>query len=243
MKKLIIATLMCVALLSTSFSTLFAQTEQQQRIRTSYMLALGKDATSGEVTYWSGQGNLSIAQLIERHRQYYKANPSFQRELITRSYIAAFGRNPSEGEIKHWLPGNQTYTDLVKGHVIYLVSNSAEQTSAINRAYHTVLSRKPTAQELGAGLASGGLSYLFWVGWLQDARHPSGTNSITFGNAPILIGVPVSAGIAAEAKSAAGLAAGGSNMVAAGGGNMVAAGGGNMVAAGGGNMVAAGGGN
>ena len=241
MKQLKIAALTGVVLFFTSFSKLAAQSEQEQRIRSSYMLALGRDANSGEVTYWAGQGNLSVSQLIERHRQYFVANAGPHRDLIVRSYVAAFGRNPSEGEIKYYINGNLTYTDLVKGHIGYLVRSNTENENTIRRAYQYALNRKPTQGEISFGVASGGLTYLFWVGWLQDPAH--GKNTITVTNAPVLATVAVSDKVATEVKTAAGLTSGSGTLIAAGAANMVAAGGGNMVAAGGGNMVAAGGGN
>ena len=98
------------------------------------------------------------------------------------------------------------------------------------------------AQEVGYGVASGGLTYLFWVGWLQDPSH--GKSSITVSNAPILSTIQVSPLIAAEARSASGLVASGAgNIVASGAGNLVASGAGNLVASGAGNLVASGAGN
>ncbi len=242
MKKISIAALICVVVLCTSFSKLFAQTEQEQRIRSSYMLVFGKDATDGEINYWKGQGNLSVSQLFDKHRQYFTTNAGPHRDLIIRSYVAAFGRNPSEGEINYYINGNLTYTELVNGHVGYLVRNNTEYEKTIKRAYQYALRRLPTKDEIGYAFVSGGLTYLFWIGWLQDASH--GKNSINISNAPIFTGVRVSDKVALEARAASGLvAAGGGNLVAAGGGNLVAAGGGNLVAAGGGNLVAAGGGN
>ena len=242
MKKLSVAALLCVVFLFGSFSKLFAQTEQEQRIRSSYMLVFGRDASAGEVTYWKGQGNLSVAQLFEKHRQYFKANPGVHRELIVKSYLAAFGRNPSEQEINFYINGTQTYTELVKGHIDYLVRYTPENEMTINRAYQYVVHRKATPQEIGYGVASGGLTYLFWVGWLQDPSH--GKGSINVNNAPILSSLQVSPNVAAEARTASGLvASGGGNLVAAGAGNLVASGAGNLVASGAGNLVASGAGN
>ncbi len=226
----------------TLFSNLYAQSEQEQRIRGSYMLVFGRDATAGEVTYWKGQGNLSTTQLFERHRQYFTANKSVQREIIIKSYVAAFGRNPADGEINYYLNGNLNYTELIQGHVGYLVRDINENKNTVKRAYKYVLKREPTAEEIGYHVVSGGGTYLYRVAWLQDPTHTK--NTITVTNAPILATVTISAKVATELKSASGLvAAGGGNLVAAGGGNLVAAGGGNLVAAGGGNLVAAGGGN
>ena len=234
MKQNTFALAICILLLSTCFSSLYAQTEQEQRIHSSYILTFGIDGTPAEIAYWKTRGNLSIAQLIAFHKQGFTQNVNMHKQSITRAFGDALGRFPSTEELNAWMTTTDTYTDIVKQNVNYLIRNNDAQTTMIKQAYKVVLNRKPTDNELGWAIVSGGLSYSFWLAYLRDPRRNG--NTFNTANSPSLITYSVSPVVAAEARSAAGL-------VASGGGNLVASGGGNLVASGGGNLVASGGGN
>ncbi|RYY94957.1 MAG: hypothetical protein EOO11_16835 [Chitinophagaceae bacterium] len=81
-------------LIALLFSALFAgaqDTEKAQRIKASYLLALGRLPSSGELQYWNGQANVPVGTLVDLHKQYLKGNPSVLRVVVTKSYADALG--------------------------------------------------------------------------------------------------------------------------------------------------------
>ena len=255
MKKIKITFIVCIVSFFSISQSLYAQSEQEQRIRASYILAFGKDASGGEVSYWKTQGNLSISQLITRHQQYFRQDANTRRTTIIRAYQDAMGRNPSEGEIAYWKNGVDTYTTLMNNHIQWLQGNPAEYENSIKRSYSYALNKVPTSAEINYWRNQGTISYLVLVACHKDYQRRTLSSSPINFNASAGVEVKLSsAAIAKEAFQAvggrligndsAGLIGNDSGgIIAAGAGKMVAAGGGNMVAAGGGNMVAAGGGN
>jgi hypothetical protein len=234
-----------LAILSLSTTNLLAQTDQEQRIKSAYILAFGRNASSGEVTYWKSQGNLPIAELVKRHQSYLKQDVNTQKTTIDRAYQDALGRNATSGEITYWSAGNDTYTTLMKNHVQWLQGNPAEYEKVINRSYKYVFGRSASADEIKYWKGQGTYSYLLLVGWHQDyKRRTQSGGSSNISLSPAVVTVPLSTLVLSEVRSASGIvAAGAGNIVAAGAGNIVAAGAGNIVAAGAGNIVAAGAGN
>lgn len=250
MKKTILSLMVLVIAVAS-----FAQDANQlrrERIQAAYMLAFGRAPQAGEITYWQGRNESnSISELLKSHKAYIGQDAGTRTAAIKRAYIDAMGRNPSADEIKYWSSYNQTYTELMKNHVQWLGGNPAEYEKVIKSSYQFGLNRTPSTAEISYWKSQGIISYAMLVACHEEwkkknppsAQKTSGKTELS-SSSNLLSIVPLSAGIAVEARAAAGLtSSAGSNMVAAGGGNMVAAGGGNMVAAGGGNMVAAGGGN
>lgn len=254
MKKIFMFLMLAAA--SFSFKNANAQA-QKERIQSAYILAFGRTPNSGEVTYWSGQGNLTINQIIERHKGYLKTDAGTNRAVIVKSYLDALGVVPTEAEIKYHTPFYRTYTESMTNHMVYLKQQPSELEKVIKRSYRSVFNREPSAGEITYWKQFGPIPYHILCGFHQDFKAkttPPSVNGTLAVNPARVDGVIVSKSVLEEARTAATtlnnntpgatvIAPGGANMVAAGGGNMVAAGGGNMVAAGGGNMVAAGGGN
>jgi hypothetical protein len=222
----------------------FAQTEQEQRIRASYILAFGINASQGEVDYWKTRGNLSISQLLELHRQYFATSPNIQKQTIGRSYVDAFGRWPSIPEIDYYMKGKSNYSELMKGHMSWLRGNAGEYVESIKRSYQKVFNRQPNQGEIDYWKPYF-LSNVMLIAYHNDYKNKSTKgNTVNMSASPYIVSVAVSAAVANEARTAAGIVAqGGGNIVAQGGGNIVAQGAGNIVAQGGGNIVAAGAGN
>lgn len=250
MKKLSVALLLCAALLSAPFSKLFAQTDQQQRVRAACMLAFGRDAYPGEIANAAKIGNASVSQLIAANQQYFKQDVAGHNWTIDRAYQDALGRHATADELKNWRAGQDTYATLMKNHITWLQGNPAEYDKVIKGSYQFVFGRQPSAGELTYWKGQGVVSYLLLVGFHQDWKRRNPSNPQENGNAVNLLNqsnistVMLSPVIANEARIATGLvASGGGNLVASGGGNLVASGGGNLVASGGGNLVASGGGN
>ena len=226
-------------------STTIAQS-QDERIRSSYVMAFGRDASGGEITYWKGQGNLSFNDLISRHKGWIMQDAGTHQGVINRAYIDALGRNPTSGEIAYWMKGNETYTELMGKHITFLQNNKDEYGKTINRSYKFVFGRDGSAGEISYWKGQPVASYIGLVAYHQDYKARNGNlinGKATVEPSSMITGVRISNQMLGEIKGSNIMVSVGANIVAAGGGNMVAAGGGNMVAAGGGNMVAAGGGN
>lgn len=220
----------------------FAQSEQEQRIQASYMLSFGRQANSGELSYWKSQGNKSIADLISNHRNYLKQDASTQRATINKSYADALGRNANEDEINYWKKGDNTYTMLMKNHVSWLGGNATEYEKVIKRSYQYVFNRPATPAEINYWKGQRTVSYILLVAYHQDYKRrnqASQNNGLNVANASAISSVPLSSSVAAEASAASGLSR--NNVIAAGGDNLVSPSGGYVVAAGGANVVAAGG--
>ncbi|WP_316787178.1 hypothetical protein [Pedobacter frigiditerrae] len=247
MKKLIIS-MLCLVSLTTMALRVSAQ--NTERVQASYLLAFGRLPSSGELTYWNGQGQKSVQWLVDNHKGYIKSNQgTIGKEIIVKSYVDALGYRPSQSEINYHAAFNRTYTEMMSNHLVYVKGVPSEYEKVIKRSYQTVFGRQPNAGELSYWKSQGLFSYMILVSCHQDWKNKNSSGQsqkmAIATNAPFLVTATVSQSVMNETKTTfAGLVSpGGGNMVAAGGGNMVAAGGGNMVAAGGGNMVAAGGGN
>ncbi len=245
MKKISIAAIICILILCTS-SSIFAQaqlSEQEQRIQSSYITAFNRNASAGEVNYWKTQGNLSIPQLLARHKDYIKNNPGLWDGILNVSYTDAFGRPITDGEKNFHKQYPRTYFEIVNSHMEYLTKNPSLYDEVITRSYSRALGRNPTNDELKYWRGQPKTSFI----WLFRA-HTEWAATQRRSNVAATSGSPrviVSPAVLNQLKSAvAGLvAAGGGNLIGLDGSTLVAAGGGNLADPGGAYMVAAGGGN
>ncbi len=236
MKTLTFSLVLMAVMLSAS-SAVSAQTDQEQRIKASYILALGTGPTQAELDYWKTRGNLSIQQLIEFHRQGFASYPNLQKQAIGRSYADAFGRWPSIPEIDYQMKSKLTYTELMKSHMAWLQQpNNTEYGESIKRSYVKVFNRQPTAAELSYW-KQWYLSNLMLITYHNDYKNQTAKgNKVNVKSSPYIVSVSLSPAIAAEARAASGI-------VASGAGNIVASGAGNLITNDGGSIVASGAGN
>lgn len=243
MKQISIAAIICISFLCTSFSTLFAQTEQEQRIQSSYILAFNRKASTGEVDYWKTQGNLSMSQLLARHKDFIKNNPNIYDGILNVSYTDAFGRVITDDERKYHKQYPRTYLEMVNSHMDYLSKNPSLYDEVIQRSYSQALGRKASDDELKywRGQTKCSFIWLFRAHTQWSATQRRSNVASTSGVAS----VSVTPGILKEVKLAASslVAAGGGNLIGNDGSTLVAAGGGNLVGNDGASLVAAGGGN
>jgi hypothetical protein len=243
MKQVSIAVIICMAFLCTSFSALFAQSEQEQRIQSSYILAFNRKASTGEVNYWITQGNLNMSQLLARHKDYIKSNPNIWDGIMNVSYTDAFGRPITDGEKKFHKPYPRTYFEMMNGHMDYLTKNASLYEGVIIESYKRAFGRKPSTDELNYWKGQTKCSFI----WLFRA-HTQFAATQRRSNVASLSGVTfvrVTPGLLKEVRSAAAsmVAAGGGNLIGNDGSTMVAAGGGNLIGNDSAGLVAAGGGN
>lgn len=234
--------LACVffTILILAFTHSFAQTEQEQRIKASFILAFGTTATQQEVDYWKTRSNLSISQLIEFHRQGFASYPNLHKQTIAHSYADALGRSPTIIEVENQMKNNLTYTELMKNHMTLLQQpGNTEYVESIKRSYTEVLNRQPSQAEIDSWKGQGIIA-----NYLLKAYHNDYKNQTTKGNkvkvygSPYAIGVSVSAAIAREAT---GIILGNASALAGNNvGAILAAGAGNLVNQDGASIVAAG---
>lgn len=221
----------------------FAQTEQEQRIQSSYILAFNRKASTDEVNYWKTQGNLNMSQLLARHKDYIKNNAGIWEGILRVSYTDAFGRTIESGEYQFHKQYPRTYFEMMNSHMDYLTKNPSLYDAVIINSYKRAFNRQPNNDELTYWKGQTKCSFI----WLFRA-HNQFAETQRRSNMASMKGVSfvvVSPSILKEVRTAAAsmVAAGGGNLIGNDGSTMVAAGGGNLVGNDGASMVAAGGGN
>ena len=240
------APLLLFATLALSFAPVVAQSnDQEERLAASFVLALGRVPTAGEIEQWSKAGKLSIAELVSR------LNPSdaaARRTLVVKAGVDAFGLPPMSAEIAMRSAGNRTYAECMKQHLAWLAEHPKDYLLVVERSYQLVMQRPAYAEELDYWKAQPPLSFVLLNACIENwARRNAPGLMATSGvatasvNSRWLAAVRLSPAVAADARAAAGLPpAGNADQAAAVGRNIIAAGGGAVVSAGGINFVAAG---
>lgn len=206
-------------------------------INGSYFVVFGRFAHSGEMRHWrQNVGNRNLAQLVELHRAYLKANQSEREEAVRRSYMDAFGWPPSADELRYWSSENKTYGELMSNHINNWLNVYADKKAVVIRqSYYKVFNRNATDAEVRYWMQQPTYSFVQLVAmhstWKQKNQNSSTVTSVL----PNLNTNNISTIRLSPQAISAVVAAGGANVVAPGGGNVIAAGGGNVVSAGGGN--------
>lgn len=194
------------------FGTAAAQTDQDQRIQASYILAFGKKASSGEVNYWKTQGDLTVGQMLTRHQQYLTQDAATHTAAIRRSYWDAFGRSAEPGEVQYWMRVNDTYTTLMKNHLNFLNGNRSEYEKTIRASYSNVFGRQPSADEISYWQSQAKVPFLILVAYHQDYKRRNAAivqGRINFRNVTAATTQTLNRRITSEAAAAAGLPASG----------------------------------
>ena len=224
-------------LLSTSVYSQSADDIKRQSIQVSYLLALGKRATTAEVNYWMGQsisGDV-VKTLYENHRNWLQGNPEVKKDMIRRSFKNSYGRTPSDSEVNKNMQENKTYAEWMNNHAAWLKKTPSDYEHAIRFAYQNVLNRQPSSSEMSYWKSQGAMAYYVVASCVeqckQSGKSSNCANNIFSSSSRYSESVTVAPSVAASANGLIGAAGG--NVVAPGGGNVVAAGGGNVVAAGG----------
>ncbi|MDB5193141.1 MAG: hypothetical protein JWQ96_2704 [Segetibacter sp.] len=211
---------------------------KSETIKASYLIALGKKATDGEVNYWMGQnlpGNDMLKTLVENHRQYMQGNPEVEKDMIRRSFKNAYGRDPNNNEVLQNMRENKTYSEWINNHVAWLRKTPSDYEHAIRNAYQIVLGRQPQSGELNYWKSKTANAFYIVASCVENCKRSGGAgycaSNVMATNSSYASTLAVLPQVAAQGNSLLGTAAG--NVIAPGGGNVVAAGGGNVVAAGG----------
>jgi hypothetical protein len=247
-----LACLTLAASLGIDSTAVLAQpVEQQARVAASFVLALGRTPTAGELDQWVGQGSLPISDLVSRHRRNLQADPAARRAVVQKAAIDAFGREPAAGDVEA-ARADAIYVDLVQQHLAWLADHPAEYEQVAHRAYRLLLERDAYAVEIEYWKRQPPLSFALLVACVEDwARRnrpglmaTAGTAAASV-NSEYLAAVRLSPAVAAEARLAAGLeplarraeeaalsTAAGRHVVAPGANSVVSVGGVHFVAAG-----------
>lgn len=234
LRKWNVGLLALLVLSSFSFSA-SAQTKDEI-IHGSYIVAFGRAATSGELTYWrQNVGNSTVQQMVENHRNFIRTNQYEREQTIRRSYMDAFGWQPSADEVRYWSGQHKTYGELMANHVNnWLGVYPDKKEQVIRQSYYKVFNRNATAAEVKYWMGQTTCSFVQLVAmhttWKQQNQKSSSATRVK----PNLNTSAVST---TDAFSSPAI----SQVIAAGGGNVIAPGGGNVIAAGSGNVVSAGG--
>jgi hypothetical protein len=225
-----------------------AQSAQiEERIAASFVLALGRTPTAGEVEEWAKDGPRSVADLFSRHREALRRDAAAGREMAVKAAQDAFGRAPSDDELRRLTDG-ETYSEIVQRHIQRLGGNPVEYEQVMHRAYRLHLQRDAYAVELDYWRARPALSFVLLAGCVENwARRNQPGLMATAGvpavsvNSPYLAAVRLSPAVAAEARAAAGLPPPGDAALAAAlGRHVVAPGAGTIASVGGIHFAAAG---
>lgn len=230
-----------IASVALSATTAFAQsTAQTERIKASFVLALGRAPSAAEIAAMEKQGALTISELVARHRQQLQNDVALQRSMTIKAWKDAFGREPAESEIARSLTGNRTYTELMGGHIQWLAEDPVEYEKVMERGYRLVIRRGVYPGEIAYWKKRDTLPFALLVGCIEDwgrrnapgLMETTGTATISV-NSNYLETIKLSPLIAAEARAAVGLSsAGTADFLSASGRTLVAAGAVNIVSGG-----------
>jgi hypothetical protein len=226
-----------------------AQSAQiEERIAASFVLALGRTPTAGEVEQWAKDGPRTVADLFSRHREALRRDAAAGREVAVKAAQDAFGRAPSDDELRR-LSDGEIYAEIVQRHIQRLGGNPVEYEQVMHRAYRLHLERDAYAVELDYWRARPALSFVLLAGCVENwARRnqpglmaTAGVPSVSV-NSHYLAAVRLSSAVAAEARAAAGLPPPGDAALAAAlGRHVVAPGAATIASVGGIHFAAAGG--
>lgn len=186
--------------------------QQEQRVAASFVLALGRAPSAGELAEWTAQGKASIADLTARHRQQLQSNAALQRATIVKAFQDAYGRSPTNDELNTWSAQHGTYAELTNRLIAALAENPKEYEQAIERAYQLVARRGVYREEIDYWQKNGPLPYALLVGCVHNwARRNQPGLMVTVGtptisvNSLYLTTVRLSPALAEEARAAIGL--------------------------------------
>ena len=245
MKAVLAFLLLAAASILPSAGAPAPSAEQTQRIAASFVLALGRAPSAGELAQWAEAGPLPLTGLIARLRERLASDPAARRATVVRAGEDALGRTPAEDEIARWSDGARTYSELMQGQLAGLAAHPADYAAVVQRAYQFLLRRAPYPTEIDYWNHRPTLSYALLVACLENwaRRNQPGLmetrgDATVSANSDFLAAILLSPAVAAEARAAVGLLpagdapAPGHHLVAPGAAGIVSAGGIHFAAAG-----------
>lgn len=219
-----------------SLSSVIAQSPEQikrDRINASYLISLGRQPSSGELSHWMGRENYTLEQLVNLHNQYLQSNSGEKRTMVIKAYKDAYGRQPTDSDIRTNMAKSWNYTDWMNNHIKYLRENDNAWDYLLAQVYSKVCGRSASEADKRSWPRSDAKPYWMVAAvvekWHAENSHKS-SKGVRLGNG-YMTSINVSSPVASEASRIIGQAAG--NVIAPGGANVVAPSGANVVAAGG----------
>lgn len=211
MKNRLLPLLLLVGVLCPA-AALAQNTDQQERIAASFLLARGRIPTAAEMKAWEAADKPALPALMARHQQQLQADAAAKQAVAARAWQDAFGRAPTAAELAAGAAGNTTYTELVKQHVAWLATHPDEYRAVIERAYQLVIKRPAYPEEFAYWKPLGTLPFTVLVGAIENwgqRNQPglmvtTGTPSVSI-NSRFLATVRLSPGVANEARTIVGL--------------------------------------
>ena len=229
-------------------SALAQSGKQEERVAAAFVLAIGRTPTTAEAQRWLAQGDLSIADLVARHRRELDQDGAARREMLSRAARDAFG---GIAESERRPPGGRagsTYFEVVQQYLQWLANRPADYQQVLRRAYRTVLQRDAYSIEIDYWRRQPALTFALLAGCVENwaiRNRPgltatSGLPSVSV-NSAYLATVRLSPEIAAEARAAVGQApVGGRTLASAASRHVIAPGAADILSVGGIHFLAAG---
>lgn len=114
---------------------LMVREEYERTIDRSYRDAFGREPQAGEKQSWLDQGQLSLAELIDRHRGHLRRDDFTRGDTITRSYRSILKRAPNANEFRYWdirvRQSGETYAEMEDTHRKYVAQNPSENPKPV----------------------------------------------------------------------------------------------------------------
>lgn len=185
--------------------------ETRERVEAAYMIALGRGPEAAELKTAATGASVSVKSELARLQGQLERDAALQRRVATQAFADAFGRAPTDADLA--AAGKGTYTDLLKRHVDFLKNHPGEYANVLNRAYQFVIRRDVYPEEIEYWKKHDVLSYALLVGCVDNwgrRNQPglmvtAGTPAISI-NCSYITAIRLSPAVAAEARTAAGLA-------------------------------------
>ena len=235
------------ALFCLTLSCVYAQgARQQERVAASFILAQGRSATAAELQEWQQLGELSVSELLARHRQTISKDATTRAQVQEKAARDAYG-DPKAAQTA--VAGAEVlYAGQLTANVNALSRDAAAYERVMERAYRDVLQRAPFPEELTYWKEQGAVSYVMMIACIENwARRNAPGLMVTVGepstahNSDHLATVRLSPAVADEARAAIGLPTQGERSVQfARNRNVIAPGAERIAAVGGTHFVAAG---
>ncbi|MHB1956740.1 MAG: hypothetical protein ACYCOU_23695, partial [Sulfobacillus sp.] len=123
-----------------------------QEINKAFLTAFGRNATSDELTRWTGTGDLTYSSLLQNLRKIIETSADARKNNILLAYWNAFGRAPDAAEQKYWdnrlKSTGELYVEEMGVNRNYIQANEEIRQFIINKAYTAVFWRGPNPGDM-----------------------------------------------------------------------------------------------
>ena len=121
-------------------------------VNKAFQNAFGRNATSDELTRWTGAGNLGYSSLLQDLRKIIKASAAARKSNILLAYWNSFGRAPDAAELQYWdnrlKSTGELYVEEMAVNRKYIQGDGNVRQFIIDKAYTSVFWRGPNAGDM-----------------------------------------------------------------------------------------------